>query len=254
MENLLNQCNWPELENKYDVALREAVAFILDNFNVSGIIASGTIIRGNPDPTSDLDIYVIHQAPFRQRIQKYFNGVPAEIFVNPPAMVEQYFVEERAARRPITAHMLSTGFVILDRDPIVAALRQRAGEVLADAPDSSAESLTMARYLVATLYEDALDVVKHDPATGQMLLSRAVTEMLHYGFVQADRYFPRPKELLAVFADIDSEAAQLAQAFFAAPALETRLILAEQLADRILGVRGFFEWESVPDEIGEQKE
>lgn len=254
MDKLLKKCNWPNLENKYDLALREAVAFILNNFNVSGIIASGTILRGNPDPTSDLDVYVIHQAPFRQRLQKYFNGVPAEIFVNPPAMVEQYFSDERTARRPITAHMLSTGFVVLERDPVVATLRQRAGEVLADPPDSSSEGITMARYLVAALYEDALDVVARDPGTGQMLLARAVTEMVQYEFVQANRYLPRPKELLTIFADINIEAAQLAQMFFVEPALETRLILAEQLADQILGVRGFFEWESIPDKMSGEQE
>lgn len=160
MENLLKLCAWPKLEDKYDRALREAVQFILKKFNVSGIVACGTIIRGNPDPTSDLDIYVIHQAPFRQRIQRYFNKVPAEIFVNPPGMVEKYFVEERAARRPLTAHMLATGFVVLELDPFVSMLRQQATEILEYPPESSPESLTMARYLAANLYEDALDVVE----------------------------------------------------------------------------------------------
>jgi predicted nucleotidyltransferase len=249
-QNFLDQCNWPDLEERYDLALREAVAFILENFNSSGIIASGTIIRGNPDPTSDLDIYVIHQESFRRRIQKYFNKVPAEIFVNPPSMVENYFIEEGAARRPITAHMLATGFVILELDPVVSTLRQRAAEILENPPESSSESLTMARYLAALLFEDALDVVERDPATAQMLLSRAVTEMLHYSFARADRYLPRPKELLTQVAEVDAEAAGLAQAFFKNSLFETRLKFAKQLADRVLGVRGFFKWESIPDEVG----
>jgi hypothetical protein len=254
MEKLLDQCNWPNLEDKYNSALREAVAFILGSFNVSGIIASGTIIRGNPDPTSDLDIYVIHQAPFRQRIQKYFNNVPAEIFVNPPAMVEEYFMEETAARRPITAHMLATGSVILELDPIVGTLRRRAAEILENPPESNSENLTMARYLTANLYEDALDVVEQDPATARMLLSRAVIEMLHYSFVQSGKYLPRSKELLTKVAEIDAEAASLAQSFFETPIFEAELEFAEQLADRVLGVRGFFEWESVPDKMkGEEK-
>ncbi len=70
-----------------------------------GIIVAGTHISGNPDPTSDLDIYVIHAHPQRQRIQKRFKGVPAEIFVNPPAAIRRYFAEE--VRRPSTAHMLA---------------------------------------------------------------------------------------------------------------------------------------------------
>ena len=64
-------------------ALRDAVSFVLGSFKAVGIIASGTIVRGNPDATSDIDLWVIHLEPNRQRIQKFFNSVPVEIFVNP---------------------------------------------------------------------------------------------------------------------------------------------------------------------------
>jgi len=120
---LLSQCKWPELEEKYDLALRSAVDFILENYSVLGIVVSGTIIRGNPDPSSDLDIYVIQSEPFRQRLQKLFNKIPAEIFINPPKAVEGYFEKEQEARRPLTAHMLATGFVILELDPIINKLQ-----------------------------------------------------------------------------------------------------------------------------------
>ena len=142
MNELLGRCNWPELAEKYDTALRDAVEFIPERYTVSGIIVSGTIIRGAPDPASDLDIYVIHQQPFRQRLQKFFNQVPAEIFVNPPSAVERYFVEEQASRRPLTAHMLATGFVILNLDPVIDELRQKAASLLTQ-PPAAPDDLTM---------------------------------------------------------------------------------------------------------------
>ncbi|MBN1219666.1 MAG: hypothetical protein JXM69_12115 [Anaerolineae bacterium] len=249
MTNLLAQCTWPDLPPKYDRALRQAVAFILGHFNVSGIVASGTIIRGNPDPTSDLDLYVIQQEPFRQRVQRFFNGIPAEIFVNPPAAIESYFKEEYASRRPLTAHMLATGFVVLQVDPIVNTLRDQAAQWLAKAPEDTPESMTMARYMVATLYEDALDVVERDPVTAQMLLSRAVMEMLQFGFTQAGRFWPRHKELLAAYGQLDAETAGLATRFFETAALDTRVRLAEQIAERTIGVSGFFEWETFPEKV-----
>jgi hypothetical protein len=253
MANLLDQCHWPHLSEEYDQALRGAVEFILNHFTVSGIIASGTIIRGNPDLTSDLDIYVIHRESFRQRLQKLFNSVPTEIFVNPPAAVESYFADEHAARRPLTAHMLATGFVILELDSIVHSLREEATVWLQKPPERSPEGLTMARYLVATLYEDALDVVERDPVTAHMLLCRAVVEMINYTFTKAGQFLPRHKDLLSSFAKLDAETAVLVTRFFEASDFNSRLKLAEQIADRTIEARGFFEWETAPEEVEEGK-
>jgi predicted nucleotidyltransferase len=81
---------------------------------------AGTILRGDPDATSDIDLWVVHLEPVRQRLQKFFNTVPVEIFVNPPWTIETYFVQDQANARPISAHMMATGHVILASDPISA--------------------------------------------------------------------------------------------------------------------------------------
>lgn len=249
MNDLIRQCHWPELPKKYDLALRSAVAYILERYDVSGIIASGTIIRGNPGPTSDLDIYVIHRKPVRQRVQKFFHGIPAEIFVNPPQAVEDYFQDEQAARRPITAHILVTGHVILNQDPkIVDELREKAMKLLSQPPQAPRD-LVMPRYMAASLFEDAQDVAGTDSATSQMILSQAVTEMLRFCFIERGQFIPRSKSMLQELEKIDVETAQLARQFFEADEFNLRLEIAGRIADRTVKERGFFEWETQAEEI-----
>ncbi len=248
MDEIIARCNWPELPEKYDIALRSAVEFILKNDTVLGIVVSGTILRGNPDPSSDLDIYVIHDQPFRQRLQKYFHGIPAEIFVNPPEMVEKYFEEEQAARRPLTAHMLSTGFVILDLDPVVGELRSQAGRLLSHPPETP-KDLTYPRYLAALLYEDAADCMERDPQTAEMIVYRAVAEMLNFYFIKEGRFIPRQKSLLEELARMDVKIGDLARSFYQAPTLDEKMELAGRLADQTIGKRGFFEWQMPPEVI-----
>src|SRR5687768_9018004 len=101
----MSHINFPTLPSPYAEALRDAVDFILARYEVWGVLASGTIIEGTPDANSDLDMFVIHARPQRQRVQKRFQGVATEIFVNPPTTIRRYFAEE--VDRPSTAHMLA---------------------------------------------------------------------------------------------------------------------------------------------------
>ena len=248
---LLDDCKWPPLTERYDRALREAVHYILGRYQPVGIIAAGSILRGTGDAASDLDIYVIHLAPFRQRLQKFFNGVPAEIFVNPPAAVEGYFTSEQAAGRPITAHMLVHGFVILDQHPVIEQLRQRAERLLASPPSLSDDQHIWKRYWASNLFEDAVDVAERDPQTAQIFLSQAVLAMLQYRFQAAGHFIPRTKELLVQLDVLDPPLGELARQFYASGDFATRLAAAGQMADLTLGVRGFFEWESGDEMVGE---
>src|SRR5262245_28237531 len=189
-------CNFPKLPDKYDRALHEAVSFVLERFKPVGIIAAGTVVRGRPDATSDLDVWVIHMEPVRQRLQRFFVVVPAEIFVNPPWVIQKYFVQDQAEARPISAHMMATGTVVLATDPVVEQLRQTAMSLLRSSPTLTSQKVTRARYVAATKLEDAMDVIERNPAAANMIASDAVRHMLQFVFLKAGRFIPREKDIL----------------------------------------------------------
>lgn len=241
---MLANCEFPKLPAKYDTALRDAVSFVLGSFKAVGIFASGTIVRGNPDATSDIDLWVIHLEPNRQRIQKFFNSVPVEIFVNPPWAILNYFSQDQANARPISAHMMATGHVVLATDPIVTELRQKAQWLLTQPPDLSEEAIQRARYAAATRFEDATDIGLRNPIAASLLLSQSLMEMMRFAFMNARRFIPRDKDLLEEFKLLAHDSAAEVQKFFQTSDYDERLRLATKIADEILGVRGFFEWNS----------
>jgi len=139
--------------------------------------------------------------------------------VNPVASAERYMDKEIAEARPLTAHMLATGFAVLDLDGWAADVRVRAQALLDAGPPADPERDLRIRYGAATLFEDATDVVERDPALAQLLLCEALVAMLDYSALAAGR-------------------------FLASSDLAERVGLAGEIADRTIGTRGFFEWES----------
>jgi predicted nucleotidyltransferase len=244
---MLENCDFPTLPTNYDVALRAAVSFVLASFKPVGIIASGTILRGNPDASSDIDLWVVHLEPMRQRLQKFFNAVPVEIFVNPPWTIQTYFAHDQSNARPISAHIMATGHVIVATDPIVAELRQKAEWLLTQPPDLNEEFITRAKYEAATHFEDSVDIAFRNPLGASMMLSQSLVEMMRFAFLQSRRFIPRDKDLLEEFGILHRELSEKVRAFFQTSDCQERVTLATELADGILGTRGFFEWTSVPE-------
>lgn len=242
----LPMCQWPQLAEPYHTALRQAVTYILTHYQPVGLLACGSILRGEGSPNSDLDLYVLHAESFRQRVQKFFNGVPAEIFINPPGQVQRYLEEEAADGRPITAHMLANGFVVLENGSILSELRQAARARLEKPPEFSPQALTIARYMAAAQLEDALDVCDTRPETAELIMGLALHAILRYRFLQSRRFVPRDKDMLLALAALDAPSAADVQAFFHATNLNEKRERMEVLGQRILGVTGFFEWQSEP--------
>jgi len=240
---------YPPLPEPYATALQGAVSHALTRTRPIGIVACGSVIRGQPDATSDLDVYVIHEAPWRQRVQRWFNGVPCEMFINPPRAIEQYFHEEHAHGRPLTAHMLTTGVVMLNTSPRVDELLTQARVRLGEQPAYAAFHVTMTRYSASTAFEDAGDVAGRDPATASMLLDKAVITALESFFISRQLLIPRHKELLKTVQALDSVAGQAAGAYFTAATWPDKLSAAATLFDHVIGAHGFFEWESAPEPV-----
>ena len=246
---LLERCRYPGLAEPYDTALRQAVAFILDRFDAMGLLACGTILRGNPSPSSDLDLYVIERRPQRQRLQRFFNGVPCEIFTNPPAQIRTYFIEEQAEGTPITAHMLATGFPVLELDPVVGELRQQAADLLSSPPTMDPKNLFYRRYELATLLEDGRDMVSADTMAASLILNDAVRGMLEFAFLSHGRHIPRRKDLVKTLLELDISLWKEAQAYYQSADAAQRLACAERLADLTIQAHGFFEWDGDIEEL-----
>ena len=240
-----------QMSEGHRAALEEAVAYVRKRYEPWGILAAGTIVGGDPDPHSDIDLYVLHDASFRQRVQRRFNGVPVEIFVNPESAVRGYIEDEAVDGQPITAHMFVTGVPLLGSDDArFEALRRLSQESMDGSPGWSEAQLVQARYGAATLVEDALDRREADPETAMRILSKAMDAVVSYWFKLRGEYQPRNKDVLAAIGDKDPEFGRLCRRFWGDGSSSERWDAALAVADRILETRGFFEWESEQSPAG----
>lgn len=240
---------FPDLSEPYASALRAATSFIQTHYQPTGILVSGTIIRGNPHPASDLDIVVTHPHHWRQRVQRRFNTVPAEMFINPPFALERAMERDRTSGRPVMAHMLATGVILFDIDGEMVRLQRLARETLAVGPSCTPEQLTVHRYGIATLFEDATDIATSDPELAAAFVSDAMLSSMRLMFLRDGEWLPRHKLLLAGFEQRYPDWGDVVRAALRAQSIAERLDLSAPLIRHATGATGFFEWASTPQSL-----
>lgn len=240
---MIEKCTFPEIKEPFATALREVVAYAIEQVHPIGIIAAGSVMRGGGGITSDIDLYVIFEGNYQQLEHKFFNGVPCQLFCNPPRRVSTYFVEERGRLNngPTTAHMIASGVVILDRDPRIEQLREEAKATLQLPPKPNPDMLQLMRYHAVSALENALDVCESDPDMAMLEICNALPNMLHYYFLKQGKYVPRHKDTIQQVREHDPELARLIHELFVADEASRYAIL-EQIADKTIEIRRFFEY------------
>lgn len=232
----------------YDRAATEIVDYVLSTYAPLGIVLAGSIVRGEAGPTSDFDVFVVHDQPWRLREQKRFANIPAEIFVNPAAQVRRYFESEHADGRPCTAHMFSTGEVVAAA-PILDELIREARAWLARPLEVTEASLTQRRYAAVDILDDARDTCGTDPATCAALLADAVQQIIAYAFWSHRKFQPRRKNAVIALREIDERAAALVRQWQQSSDIGESLLAVEALASHVLGRVTFFEWTSAREPV-----
>jgi len=240
---MLEQCYFPEINEPFATALREVVAYAIEHYNPIGIIGAGSVMRGEGDLTSDIDLYVIFEGNYRQLEHKFFNGVPCQLFCNPTQMMPRYFTEERGRLNngPTTAHMMVSGTVILDRDPRIEQIREEAKQALELPPKPNEDMLQLMRYHAVSALENMLDMRKADPDMAMLEMYIALPNMLNYYFLKQGQYIPRHKDTLKQIRQHDPELAQLIHNLFTAD-VESRFDIFEDIADKTIEITRFFEY------------
>lgn len=238
--------SWPSLPPDVDLACRELVGWVRATFDSMGIVVCGSIVRGEGGPRSDLDVIVLHRAPWRLRDQRRFQGVPAEVFVNPPSAIRGYFAAEHARARPSTAHMLATGVVVHATEPVVGHLIVEARSWLARTPEVTEDRLVRLRYEIVDLLDDASDLIDRDPTAATLLLGQVVDRAIALVFWQHRLFQPPRKDVVRRLQEIDPGAAELVYEYTSG-APEHRLWIVAALARHTSGTDTFFGWTSDRD-------
>lgn len=243
-DEIFNECVFPKLNSPYKEALEDAVKFILKKFSIQGIIVTGSIINGTPYNSSDLDIFAINSRYERQRIQKYFNKVPCEIFISTQQIVKREIEEGLLSGNSTTSNMYSTGFTIYDQNQIIYKLKSKAKDVIARGPTNSKILMQSLRYGIANSYENAMDIKDTDPYMSIIILSKTIVDAVLYKLREIGKWEPKHKELLKELEKYDIKLFNLIKNFHSTSNFEDKFKIAEEIIDNTIKIHGFFEWQS----------
>jgi hypothetical protein len=214
---------------------------------VSGIVLAQPS-GGRYDKNSDLDFYVVIDAPWRQRRQFRRDGVPVELFLNPPARIERYLKEGESD----TIYMLAFGRILFDRNGEVTRLAARARERWDQGPDPlSKQEEVLARYRIVDALEDADDVQERDPAAAMLALHQALAACLRALYARHRRWPAKTKCLPEDLERWHPDAAACVRDAALAPNPAAAYAAVARLARLALGQEelSFFAWETEPEAV-----
>jgi hypothetical protein len=216
----------PQLEPPFDRALADALDYVFDiHDDVVSINLAGSVFRGKADARSNLDLYVI------------------EMFFNNEERSRGYFAQDQREGRARAVRLMAFGHVIYDPDGVFARLRADALDVMERGPAVPEEALTFRRYGAVDQMDSALDVADRDPAMARILATEAVSQAIAVWFVERGGWIPRGKDRLQELRTVDPEAAIAVERFIDSGSVAE----AEEAIAVLLGVGGFFEWDSIPE-------
>ncbi len=180
--------------DRYGHALQTVVERLKDEFGdtLLGLLLAGSYAYGEPMATSDIDLYVVIDEPWRQRRNLVVEGVDVELFINPPHKLTNEILEADS-----TMDMFARGRVIHDPRGVVARL---VGEAQAIAelprPIPLGDELTRLRYMITDTTKDAYDLLEANDDGFELASRNALDHTLDAYYRLAGRRFPKPKYLM----------------------------------------------------------
>jgi hypothetical protein len=236
------------LSPRHKLAIAAAATYIKETFDPSGILVAGTIVRGEGHVNSDLDFAVVHDKPWRQRVQRFEEGVPIEIFVNPLEEWRRAFEREVRSGHPPMLGVFATGVTILDRDSLVSTLSTDAQALLEQGPNLSEEHLTALQYSLVAHFEDAVDIEQIDLDRSNAFVVNSLIQAAKLYFLQSGRWLPREKLLLSSLESLNPDLGRSLRAVFDAP--RSRWVrMTTPIVEQIAGTARFFAWDSEPQPV-----
>lgn len=241
-----------EIPEEFRSALESVLTEIETITDPVGIMLTGSVVQGTASATSDLDVAILHDANWRQRIQRVAFGRAVEVFINSEAWWKRTLETEAASGRSPAAHFLSEGIIIADQDDRMLRLQEKARIVREQGPKVSAFDLTQLKYAAVSTLEDGVDLAASDVERSRWLLLEAMDKAVRFHYSNNGIWIPREKDL---FIDVEQRWAEKGHDVRSAFS-ETQLSALRELATSIVractGDTRFFEWSSPRQELDSQ--
>ncbi|UOQ44130.1 nucleotidyltransferase domain-containing protein [Halobacillus salinarum] len=156
-------------------ALNHSREFVTHYFmDCDAALLSGSVVRGEDTPSSDLDIFILSTQSFRKSYQ--FKGWPVEVFVhNQDSLSYTYFLEEQYGV-PLIMRIVAEGF-ILKGEKKANQLITEAQHLLQKGPGKwPVQTINEKRYILTDLLTDLEGSHSKEE---DLFTVAAITEKLH---------------------------------------------------------------------------
>lgn len=180
---------------RHEQALRIVSARLEEEFgdDLAGILLAGSVAYGHPMETSDLDLYVVTDKPWRQRRNLVVDGVDVELFINPRHKASSEILQAGS-----TTDMFARGRIIHDPRGVMAGLVEEARSVHeTPRPIPLGDDLERLRYMVTDTVKDAYDLVVAGVEGFDLAVHDALRWTLDAYYQLAGRRMPKPKYVAA---------------------------------------------------------
>ncbi|MBS1168388.1 MAG: putative nucleotidyltransferase [Proteobacteria bacterium] len=144
-------------DQRIEAALSAAQKCLATRFKgASHLFVAGSIMRGDGNAFSDIDLVVIYPKLKRAWRESFvLDGFPIEAFVQDPETLA-YFLKNDAERGvPVMVHMVANGVILGDTLDDATTMQQRARQVLAAGPKPlGGAPYDTLRYILSDLADD----------------------------------------------------------------------------------------------------
>ncbi len=121
-------------------------------------VASGSIIRGQGAPHSDIDLVVVYKnLPTAYRESFFYEDVPVEAFVHDAETLQAFMEDDLKKATPAMHHMVATGIVLPAKTQESTQLQRYARDILSKGLETPAWRIDLLRYLVGDKIDDLKD-------------------------------------------------------------------------------------------------
>lgn len=194
--------------------IEAAERFINSHFPAcSAALLAGSVVRGQANPASDLDIVVFdgtQETSYRESLVAY--GWPIEVFVHNLASYRFFFESDKKAAKPSMPRMVQEGIPLKDSG-VLAAIKKEAAALLAQGLDEwTPATLRLKRYFMTDVLDD---FAGSENRAERLFCANALAELTSEFILRTNRKWTgTSKWLIRSLAEHDPEmAAEFTEAF-----------------------------------------